>query len=56
MNNMAPMKIVLGCKVTLIGCRGNTPPRVAVGDIVYLISDKDELRARNRYLVRLVFC
>ena len=22
MNNLAPLKIVLGCKVTLIGCRG----------------------------------
>ena len=30
------------------------PSRVCVGDLVYLISDKDKLRARNRYLVTSV--
>ena len=36
------------------GGKFHTPPRVAVGDLVYLISDKDKLRARNRYLVTSV--
>ena len=30
------------------------PSRVCVGDLVYVISDKDKLRARNRYLVTSV--
>ena len=36
------------------GGKFHTPPRVAVGDLVYLISDKDKLRARNLYLVTSV--
>ena len=31
-----------------------TPPQVTTGDLVYLLSDRDKLRARHRYLVSSV--